>query len=484
MRIPRHGLPDEIFEAAEAADYVDLIGPFCATSIYAMGSQGRRSRRLLEVVLFDLDIAGLDHLVPELPADSEAPATFGEYRGTADWPHTQHLLEVVTLFLQSREGRLEPYFSAEEMAPSGEALETDALLRQLLSQAEETQRTVTGMQDKLQTLSEIQTRLDKLEKGSLKQALPWQPCHAAPAPQLFNLAATPLQASQRDRLQSLAGRGPDLGSHPVTARQTTAPNAGTIVDAEPEDSEAEDFVPTGGNVLEQLLASQTKLLKKLTTSKAAQQDPLHLLSASSTDETGRATGIKGIAARQLLSESFRKNPNRVLKIFRERLAMARKKAGAEELEPRDLFLHTQETVPLGTHRTLTYVGFQSAAIFEAIERGDMARLKMLVALQAVFVEQSAYNGGALRLGHLLACLEDPPFSQTELHRVAKVDFAHGQLSDPRWLTAQLGYLNDVEGIADKTGRFAKSGHLSQQSPSGIPKLAVSCCVNMPVLMIT
>jgi hypothetical protein len=83
----------------------------------------------------------------------------------------------------------------------------------------------------------------------------------------------------------------------------------------------------------------------------------------------------------------------VLKVFRERLAVARRKSGPEELEPRDLWLHMQETVPLGTHRTLTYVGFQAAAMFEALERGDLPRLKMLVALQAVFVEQSAYDGG-------------------------------------------------------------------------------------------
>jgi hypothetical protein len=381
-------------------------------------------------------------------------------------------------FLQSAGGRLESYFSAEEIAAQIDgveaASETDDLLRQLLSQAAATQRTVTGMQDRLNTLSEVQARLEKLEKQSVSKPLQNQPYQAALAPQLFDHVAIPLENSRKEKLQALAGRGPnrvgDLGAQPKgrPVAPPTMPPAGTIAEEDPEDSEDAPEPLAGGNVLEQLLASQTRLLEKLASSKASQQDPLHLLAGSSShdsDETSRASGVKGIAARQLLAESFRKNPEKVLKVFRERLAVARRKSGPEELEPRDLWLHMQETVPLGTHRTLTYVGFQAAAMFEALERGDLSRLKMLVALQAVFVEQSAYDGGALRLGHLLTCLEDPPFSQTELHRVAKVDFANGQLSDPRWLAAQLGYLRDVEVITDKAGKFARSGHLSQASPS-------------------
>ena len=476
--IPRSGIPDEVFEAAEVSDYADLIGPYSATSVYAMGSQGRRSRRFLEVVIFDLDTAGLDHLVSEPPVGSQDPVTFGEYRGVPDWPHTGHLLEIVGQFLQSAGGRLESYFSAEEIAAQIDgveaASETDDLLRQLLSQAAATQRTVTGMQDRLNTLSEVQARLEKLEKQSVSKPLQNQPYQAALAPQLFDHVAIPLENSRKEKLQALAGRGPnrvgDLGAQPKgrPVATPTMPPAGTIAEEDPEDSEDAPEPLAGGNVLEQLLASQTRLLEKLASSKASQQDPLHLLAGSSShdsDETSRASGVKGIAARQLLAESFRKNPEKVLKVFRERLAVARRKSGPEELEPRDLWLHMQETVPLGTHRTLTYVGFQAAAMFEALERGDLSRLKMLVALQAVFVEQSAYDGGALRLGHLLTCLEDPPFSQTELHRVAKVDFANGQLSDPRWLAAQLGYLRDVEVITDKAGKFARSGHLSQASPS-------------------
>lgn len=142
--------------------------------------------------------------------------------------------------------------------------------------------------------------------------------------------------------------------------------------------------------------------------------------------------------------------------------MARRKASKTGLESRDLCLHMQESAPLGSHRTLTYVGFQAAAM--------LGSCQMLVALQAVFVEQAAYDGGALRLGHLLTGLEDPPFAQTELHRVPKTDPPHGQLSDPRWLTAAMGYLKDIESMGEKANRFTRGVNPSQslQDDSAYP----------------
>ena len=95
-------------------------------------------------------------------------------------------------------------------------------------------------------------------------------------------------------------------------------------------------------------------------------------------------------------------------------------------------------------------------MFEAQERGDFERLQMLVVLQAVFIEQAAHDGGSLRLAHLLTGLEDPPFSQTELHRTVRAELPHGQLSDPRWVATQLAYLRDVETVADKSTKFRSS----------------------------
>ena len=217
-----------------------------------------------------------------------------------------------------------------------------------------------------------------------------------------------------------------------------------------------------GSALEMLLASQTKILEKLVSAKASSQDPLNLLTSGvESEEAPRSSGIKGIAARQVLIDGFRKQPNKVVAIFRERLMLARRKGGISELEPRDLWYHFQESVPLGSHKTLTYLAFLSASMFEAQERGDFDRLQMLVVLQAVFIGQAAHDGGSLRLAHLLTGLEDPPFSQTELHRTARAELPHGQLSDPRWVATQLAYLRDVETIADKSTKFRSSAKPSE-----------------------
>eukprot|EP00438_Fugacium_kawagutii_P031285 Skav218657 [mRNA] locus=scaffold365:797251:799296:- [translate_table: standard] len=329
----------------------------------------------------------------------------------------------------------------DDLLPNGAGPDVQTLLDQLLAQAEITQRAVTGMKDQVAALPRLEARLSQLEQGNAPAARRATP--SAAAPQLFQQDPPGLAEDVHDRLRDLAGRGPgrmgDLGAQPghgpARSKVPLMPTAedGGIVDVE-QDGDELDGEPIEGGTLEKLLASQTKLLVKLVASKTQQSDPLAILGAGSADggdEAPRASGVKGIAARQVLMDSFRKHPAKVVSLFRERLALARRKGSAREVEPRDLWWHFQETVPLGSHRTLTHLVFISAAMFEAQERKDFARLQMLVVLQACFIEQAAYDGGALRLAHLLTCLEEPPWGQTELRKGVKADLPHGHLSDPR-----------------------------------------------------
>ena len=466
--IPKAGLPEEIFTEAQEASFPEEIEPFTHTTVAASTSQGRPSRRTLDVILFDLDLAGFDSLVLDAPdgVREELIVTFGSYRGAVDWPHIPSLLEAAGRFIQAGGDRLEAYFSAledgQEELSREEGANIEDMLKKLLVQSEGTQRAVSGLRQRLETLEQSQA------------APPLQaPPRGAAAPQMFQPSAT-LDQNRMERLQALAGRGPsrssDLGAQPKSHAHPVqkSPGVGGITEVDEVESEEELPAMAAGTVLEQLLTSQTQLLQKLALAKSAQQDPLVSLGSGTSaegEDTGKLSGVKGIAARQLLMDSFRKHPKKVIKIFRDRLALARRKGSAHELEPRDLWLHMQETVPLGTHRTLTYVAFQSAAMFEAMERQDWDRLCMLVTMQSIFAEQAAYDGGSLRLAHLLTCLEDPPFAQTELHRVPKTDFAHGQLSDPRWLASQLAYLKDVESITEKSSRYTKGSPSSAHPQS-------------------
>ena len=287
----------------------------------------------------------------------------------------------------------------------------------------------------------------------------------ADAPQLFSAAPQGLNGEKREVLKQLAARGPgklgDLGTSAKAGAPLLPSRFGGIIEGDKgDDLDGEPFLEdeASATTLEKLLASQQTLLAHLVKTRAQSQDPLALLSASSSDdpEHPRGSAVKGIAARQLLQEQFRKHPLRVVGLVKDRLAAARRKSTASELEPRDMWLHFQEAVPLGTHRTLTYVAFMAASMFEAIERQQPDRLHMLCMMLAVFVEQAAVDGGSLRLAHLLTGLEDPPFAQTELHRTPRADLAHGALADPRWITTQLQYLKDVDNIQERSTKYGKS----------------------------
>ena len=469
--VPRAGVPLRFFEEAAEHSYPGDLGPYVETAIPAVVS-GRQQERLLEVIIFDLDAGGLMNLSTSRPAEfaEEECTPFGKFKRSLEWPATAPLLECVTNFIAQGGDRLDGYFSALEVpdVPTGgspvadgipveeeAATGVEAMLKQLLTQSEVTQRVVTGMQDRVASLDRLEARLQVLEKKGPLGATP----KAAAAPQLFDTTPAGLTPQKQARLSQLASRGPgrlkDLGPT-GQAGQFDATHLGGIT-VEPEEEEEEEGLapePGQGSALELLLASQTKILEKLVNAKASAQDPLNLLSSGvENEDVPRSSGIKGIAARQVLIDGFRKHPSKVVNLFRERLTLARRKGSLAELEPRDLWYHFQESVPLGSHKTLTYLAFLSAAMFEAQERGDLERLQMLVVLQSVFIEQAAHDGGSLRLAHLLTGLEDPPFSQTELHRTARAELPHGQLSDPRWVATQLAYLRDVETITDKSTKF-------------------------------
>ena len=203
--------------------------------------------------------------------------------------------------------------------------------------------------------------------------------------------------------------------------------------------------------------SQTAILQQLAAARAHSSDPLSVLLAGGApdgEDYPKSSSVKGFAARQVLMDNFRRHPDRVLQSVWERLAQARRRPSAASLEARDLWYHFQESVPFGSHKTLTHVGFLAAKMWECSKRDEIPQLRALVGLLAVFVEQAAFDNGGLRLAHLLTCAEDPPGSQTELHRAPRSEHACAQLADPKWVATQLAYLRDVETMQEKSNKFS------------------------------
>ena len=336
------------------------------------------------------------------------------------------------------------------------------------------------MQEKLVKVDSLESRIAQLEVPEASARTPARmfstAVEGAPAwaPQLFGEGAqAKLDPEQVKQLLVLAGRGPknlgDVGSassaiQPKTnasilgASAKARPAPMTLLGAAPEGGKEDEDVPGAcaddgeASALARILVQQTQILNQLASSSKKSSDPLQSLlgGGGGGDDEAKIAGVRGMAARQLLREQFAAHPERVVAKVRERLALARRKGSVAELEPRDMYLHFQETVPLGTFKTLTYFSFLMAEMWEAAERNQGAELMSLLALGLVFAEQVANEQGHTRLGWLLTGRPDPPFSIVEQRRAPRPELPHGMLADPRWVTAQLAYLRDADLISERT----------------------------------
>ena len=249
------------------------------------------------------------------------------------------------------------------------------------------------MQGRLEGLGALETRLAQWAAGPKFVAPnPKAKASTAPAPQLFNATGGGLSPEQWAKLQNLAGQGPVRTGHGGSARGPGLPFDwfGGITEAHEEGEKEYDpsVAPPGGISMEQVTQRQQS------------GDPLNAL-LGSAEEVPKSALMKGIAARQLLVEHLQRRPDCVVQTIKERHAMARRKTSPKDLLPGDLWQHFAEAIPVGNHRTLTYVGFIATKMWEHAERQEHVQIHALVGLLTIFVEQATYDGGALKLAHLL-----------------------------------------------------------------------------------
>eukprot|EP00434_Breviolum_minutum_P033357 symbB.v1.2.029516.t1/scaffold3239.1/size60467/7 len=465
--IPKDGLPVEVFDDAETGNFEGLVGPFMEVEVDAVVAS-RAQPRTLSVVILDVELNGFDGLsltCPEGFTEKECK-NFGKFKSKLEWPSPDAMLGASqgtgskwwsaapgAVFLSRRrttpcsKWRRRRLYSgaATSVAFSGRSHPENGYWHEgpichcqvstrsfgistFCSSASPTTSNSWPIRPVASTVSSARRGTHRGEGGSTQGT-----CREG--------AGKTWRSGRRRNSKNVwhpwwwHERGRRGGK---SRRRSSGPNCGGEHSGE----------AVGVSICSPAAACDGKSSTERSLSilgSATQEDP----------DMPKSSGVKGIAAPQLLSDSFRRHPQRVVSIIRERLALARRKGSAKELEARDMWYHFQETVPLGSHKTLTYLAFISSAMFEAIERNDQPRLHMLAMLQAVFIEQAAYDGGALRLAHLLTCQEEPPFAMTELHKNVRSELAHAQLADPRWIATQLAFLKDLEGITDKSSKYVK-----------------------------
>lgn len=491
--LPTGVFSEEELSGFQAEGYPGMFGPHFVTSVPAVSVSGRELKKTVVCLLIDVAAEGIDRLQEDPFPDLELKV-FGTQRLQSVWPHRVRVLEALAGFLDGSAAdppdRLDAYFTC---GSEGEPLPLPAPVANEAVQNDVLQQLLMHATTQAEALASLNTRLLSLETPVV--AAPEAPPApaAAPAlggggvpqwaPQLFSEGAkAQLPEEQLQRLLQLARKGPqrlgDLAGPSAApakpgaaqlylgaaAKAAPAPHPAGGVEPLAEDAveaDANEDVEDEGRALAKVLSQQTKLLAALVASTTKKfSDLLSILGGGGADEETKVPGIRGMAARQLLKDQIHKDPLKVYHKVRERLAQARRKGSTAALEPRDMFYHFQDVVPLGHYKTLTYFAFLLCDAWEAMEQGRSEEVMSLISLGLVFAEQVANEGGATRLGWLLTFRDDPPFSLVEQRRAPRSEVPHGLLADPRWVTANLAYLKDVESIQDRT---AKS-HQSQQQP--------------------
>lgn len=304
------------------------------------------------------------------------------------------------------------------------------LLNQLLAQSSQTQEIVSGMQGQFQQLGSRLTDLEQKHSGAQAATAPgWRT-----APQLFNAAAPGLSEDKKETLKLLAARGPgklgDLGANSRAAPNVLDPFGGTIAEAEEEDIDGEPLtMDPAASTLEKLLVAALPVSQ----AGPVQGQPERPVGFAELTLSGRSRPTS-----QRWGEGNCSSANAGRVTDQGEIGSCQEEVIQPRAGTKRHAVSLPRKLPLGSHKTLTHVSFISASMFQAIERGQPDRLHMLCLLLSVFWgRRLSVDGGSLRLAHLLTGLEDPPFAQTELHKAARSDLAHGALSDPRWVTTQL-----------------------------------------------
>ena len=236
--------------------------------------------------------------------------------------------------------------------------------------------------------------------------------------------------------------------------------------------------------LKQLLLQNMALTANLVKGRPTSTDPYAILAEGGSDQWGTGSSARGCAAQQAVLDAHAKNPEATLAAGRRLLAKALK-VPVTGLKPESMTEHFERNVPLGHTKCLTYFSFILANLWRRAEEGDMPGLQADLLLGLTFAEQVAVQGGSeYMLAWLLTGLEDPPWATLEQHRPSNrgLATAHARLADPRFITANLAYIRDMDTMFERTQTtHLRSGPASSSTAAAAPPLlAVGAPPRLPV----
>jgi len=200
-----------------------------------------------------------------------------------------------------------------------------------------------------------------------------------------------------------------------------------------------------GPVLAALFMQNQGMLEHLT-----RRTPDPLLSAlegapigGEAGEGQRTSGLRGVSAREAWVRMIREQGPVIRGEIRTRLAAAME-VSPENLEAAALRGYFERKVPLGANKGITFFAYLLSKMWEYHELGKHDAAHTLVALGALFCEQTAIDQGRFQIGWLLTGLPQPAFNLTSGNLQRNHEEPYALLANPTWVSANLSYLKDMD----------------------------------------
>lgn len=180
------------------------------------------------------------------------------------------------------------------------------------------------------------------------------------------------------------------------------------------------------------------------------------------EEDGRyLPGARGPAALENLRREFDEHPTRFSNAVAERLKQAAMVVPGAAIDPApSARAYVQNEIPFSTYRTLGYMGWGLASVWDLMHAGRLDKAFGLLSLLLVSVEQAALDEGRWSLAWLLTLLPDPPFQSMGRRPYENLHRPFARLSDPRWVAASMAYVRDVDRLLSLRRNLTGKGGVS------------------------
>lgn len=167
---------------------------------------------------------------------------------------------------------------------------------------------------------------------------------------------------------------------------------------------------------------------------------LEALGNNEAPGVGTSGGTKGFAARQAQIDHFNRSPQQrydyVLGTMRQQLGVTLQ--GLTDGGVVQAYFAAR--VPIGKYRLAAHHLEYNINMIDALDRGDTARARGLVAGSLQFLEQYVLDGGRFELATLLPCV---PEVATDRYSCTTSEAVIARTADPRLVAAMTAYLRDL-----------------------------------------